>query len=228
MTYPGKPGVYPTHVRMWGIFPQTGVLASDFTGVERRRIMDAGLTSVYNALFPFINSEIATTPAGRMTEAEKTQWAGSSGQLTAPKLRQDGAITFASATVQDKDPGILVTGTVQVTVRITPRGKAEVIEGTVTFFVTERSCCGRGGGSVMALNGTPWHFERLAVNVDGIGEVISHKSLDWDFEIGGEQATDRFGNPRGTIRGIYKGTAKIELADPGGIRFSGGSSGRGR
>ena len=24
----------------------------------------------------------------------------------------------------------------------------------------------------MALNGTPWHFERLAVNVDGIGEVI--------------------------------------------------------
>ena len=64
----------------------------------------------------------------------------------------------------------------------------------------------------MALNGTPWHFERLAVNVDGIGEVISHKSLDWDFEIGGEQATDRQGNPRGTIRGIYKGTAKIELA----------------
>ena len=45
MTYPGKPGVYPTHVRMWGIYPQTGVLASDFTGVERRRVMDAALTS---------------------------------------------------------------------------------------------------------------------------------------------------------------------------------------
>ena len=64
----------------------------------------------------------------------------------------------------------------------------------------------------MALNGTPWHFERLTVQVDGIGEAVSHKSLDWDFEIGGEQATDRLGNPRGTIRGIYKGTAKIELA----------------
>ena len=136
MTYPGKPGVYPTHVRMWGIYPQTGVLASDFTGVERRRVMDAALTSVYNALFPFINSEIATTPAGRMSEAEKTQWAGRAIN-SLRRLRQDGAITFASATVQDKDPGILVTGTVQVTVRITPRGKAEVIEGTVTFFVSE-------------------------------------------------------------------------------------------
>ena len=28
----------------------------------------------------------------------------------------------------------------------------------------------------MALNGTPWHFERLAVNVDGIGEVMSRTS----------------------------------------------------
>ena len=121
---------------MWGIYPQTGVLASDFTGVERRRVMDAALTSVYNALFPFINSEIATTPAGRMSEAEKTQWAGRAIN-SLRRLRQDGAITFASATVQDKDPGILVTGTVQVTVRITPRGKAEVIEGTVTFFVSE-------------------------------------------------------------------------------------------
>ena len=96
MTYPGKPGVYPTHVRMWGIFPQTGVLASDFTGVERRRVMDAALTSVYNALFPFINSEIATTPAGRMSEAEKTQWAGRAIN-SLRRLRQDGAITFASA-----------------------------------------------------------------------------------------------------------------------------------
>ena len=62
------------------------------------------------------------------------------------------------------------------------------------------------------LNGTPWHFERLAVQVDGIGEVVSHKSLDYDWEIAGEQATDRYGRPRGTIRGEYKGTAKIELA----------------
>ena len=80
----------------------------------------------------------------------------------------------------------------------------------------------------MALNGTPWHFERLAVNVDGIGEVISHKSLDWDFEIGGEQATDRQGNPRGTIRGIYKGTAKIELATQEAFDFSDCPIGRGR
>ena len=64
----------------------------------------------------------------------------------------------------------------------------------------------------MALNGTPWHFERLTVQAEGLQSVVSHKSLDWDYEKTGEIVTDSTGKPRGIIRGPYEGTAKIELA----------------
>ena len=62
------------------------------------------------------------------------------------------------------------------------------------------------------LNGTPWQFEKMTVDVDGIGEVLSHKNLKTGVDFGRTQATDREGFPRGTIEGEYVGDAEIELA----------------
>jgi hypothetical protein len=61
------------------------------------------------------------------------------------------------------------------------------------------------------LNGTPWQFEKMTVDVDGLGEVVGHKSADWGYKLGKTQVTNRKGGPRGTIEGEYTGDAKIEL-----------------
>ena len=135
-THQGRPGTYLTHGRMWGVPPGLGVYGSDYNGIERRRVMDEACRRVYNALFPRLNSPVATNAQGRISESEKAQWAGEAlrGLRT---LLDEGAITFAQVVVSDKAPGVLVTDTVLVTVRITPLGKASNIQTTVGFFVAE-------------------------------------------------------------------------------------------
>lgn len=62
------------------------------------------------------------------------------------------------------------------------------------------------------LNGTPWHFERMKVEQDAVGVVVSHVSLDNTVKVNGKVLTDSTGWPRGHITGDYEGTSKIELA----------------
>lgn len=64
----------------------------------------------------------------------------------------------------------------------------------------------------MALNGTPYQFERMTVEVDGIGTVISHQRVNYRVQLGNEIVTDNIGWPRGEIEGDYTGTCEIELA----------------
>ena len=63
------------------------------------------------------------------------------------------------------------------------------------------------------LNGTPWQHEKATVDVDGLGEVISHQSIKWETNFNRSQAKDRYGRPRGTIEGGYEGTTTVELAN---------------
>ena len=131
--HPGREGVYVTHGRMWGQPPAPGVDSTDYTGVERRRVMDEACRRVYRALFPFLNDIVETDANGRMTTAEKAQWGGTA--LAALRtLQAVGALSAAQAVVNDKDPGILVSGTVLVQIRFVPAGKAESIEATLAFF----------------------------------------------------------------------------------------------
>ena len=127
---------------------------------------------VYNALFPFINSEIATTPAGRMSEAEKTQWAGRAinSPTKATAGRRDHVRKRDRPGQGSRHPGNRYRAG-HGAYHTARQGRGDRRYGNVLRL--RGSSRGRGGGSLMALNGTPWHFERLAVNVDGIGEVIS-------------------------------------------------------
>lgn len=130
--YPGKVGIYATHVRLFGRYPQAGVTGSDFIGIERGFVMDEACTRVYDELFDTLNSDIDTGPDGRMTPAARGQIQGLVNGAIATML-QDRAIARGEATVIGKIPGILQTSTVLVRLRIVPRGKIERIEATVGF-----------------------------------------------------------------------------------------------
>lgn len=71
----------------------------------------------------------------------------------------------------------------------------------------------------MALNGTPFHHEVLEIQAGGLGEVVSHKSVNWGYARAGEVVKDRRGRPRGVIKGSYDGTASIELATQEGLEL---------
>ena len=130
--YSGRKGIWPTHVRLFGVYPQDSVTGTDFIGIERGLVMDEACTRVYNALFNMLNDDIDTAPDGRMSESARAQWQGRVNGAIA-SLLQDRAITSGEAIVIDKSPGILQTNTVVVRLRIVPRGKAEKIEATVAF-----------------------------------------------------------------------------------------------
>ena len=130
--YSGAAGIFITHVRLWGVYPQSGVDGSDFIGVERGMVMDEACQRVYDGLFGYLNSDVDTDAMGRMSEAARAQWTGRA-RAALQALLQARAITAADISVIDKDPGILQTSTVIVTLRIVPRGKAQAIEATITF-----------------------------------------------------------------------------------------------
>lgn len=130
--YSGRGGVYPTHLRLWGQFPQSGITGSDYIGVERGFLMDEICTDVYNRLFEFLNENIPTGPDGRISDAAKNTIEGVAQGGIDPFISV-GAIAAGDAIAMDKDPGILTNSTVIVRLRIQPHGKAEVIEAFVGY-----------------------------------------------------------------------------------------------
>ena len=134
-TYPGEDGVYINHWRMYGEHPAPGVIASDFSGIERRRVMDETSRRVYVALFPHLNEDLETAIGGRLAAGAALQLsseATSAVQLMVAEQR----ISAGAVTVTDEPQGILRTGVVLVTISIQPRGKAERIQATIGFRVT--------------------------------------------------------------------------------------------
>ena len=136
--YPGYRGVYITHWRMWGQFPESGVPGSDFVGIERRRLMDEASREVREALFIHLNGLVPTLPTGRMSPATQDQWsAEATSGLNRMVARQK--LIAADAKVRDKDPGILISETVLVDISLVPHGKAAKIQATLAFRVLAAS-----------------------------------------------------------------------------------------
>ena len=114
------------------MFPQSGIPGSDFTGTERRRVMDTACRRVNRVLKRRQNGRVATGPDGRMTVAERAAWSGDAVRVL-EDLEREGALSSPRATVVDEAPGILQGGTVVAEVDFIPEGKAERIKGFVAF-----------------------------------------------------------------------------------------------
>ena len=130
--YSGRGGIYPTQLRLWGQFPQSGITGSDYINVSRGFLMDEICTDVYNRLFEFLNDNVPTGPDGRMSVAAKNTIEGVAQGGIDPFISV-GAIAAGDAIAMDKDPGILQTSTIIVRLRIQPHGIAEVIEAFVGY-----------------------------------------------------------------------------------------------
>ena len=135
---PGRRGVYLTHGRMWGEPGGGGVVASDYDGVERRRVMDFAAAVVREVLFPFQNDNVSTDRNGFMSDSAREHWrtvalGAFSGLLAL------GAIDDADVIIEDMAPGVLRRKKVKVTTRIQPLAKAETIEVDQFFYVAASS-----------------------------------------------------------------------------------------
>lgn len=69
------------------------------------------------------------------------------------------------------------------------------------------------------INGTPYQFERVKWEADGVDVLVTHTSIDTSVKVNGKILTDYTGWPRGHLTGDYEGTTKVEFAHQEGARF---------
>ena len=132
--YSGRNGIYPTHVRLWGEYPDAGagVKGSDFIGIERGFLIDEICADVDNRLFTALNDRVESGPNGRISDAGRNALEAIAQGGIDPFISV-GAIAAGQVVVSDKDPGILQSSTTRVRLRVQPWGKNERIEVDVGY-----------------------------------------------------------------------------------------------
>jgi hypothetical protein len=128
----GRAGVYPTHVRLWGQFPDGAITGSDYIGIERGLVIDEICEAAYDRVFVLANDLVTTGPDGRISASARDTLEGLANGAIEPFIVA-GGIAAGDAIATDKDPGILQTSTTRIRLRIQPHGKNEVIEVTVGY-----------------------------------------------------------------------------------------------
>ena len=128
----GRAGVYPTHIRLWGQYPDGAITGSDYIGIERGLVIDEICEAAYDRVFVLANDLVTTGPDGRISASARDTLEGLANGAIEPFIVA-GGVAAGDAIAMDKDPGILQTGTTQIRLRIQPHGKNEVIEVTVGY-----------------------------------------------------------------------------------------------
>ena len=162
----GYDGWYITHPRLYGMFPQSGIPGSDFTGTERRRVMDTACRRVNRVLKRRQNGRVATGSDGRMTVAERAAWAGDAVRVL-EDLEREGAFSSPRATVVDEAPGILQGGTVVAEIDFIPEGKARADQGIRRILARVHRDDHAGGISV-PINGQTYDNEHMVAKGAGL------------------------------------------------------------
>ena len=129
----GQPGIYVTHGRLWTVRPQAGLVGSDYTGIERRRLIDLACRRVRQAILPRLNDFIRTDTTGHIAPQERDNMVAR-GLSALRTLTAQGVASAPEVVVTDSAEGLLVDDTIFVRIRFIPPGKAARLEASLEFY----------------------------------------------------------------------------------------------
>jgi hypothetical protein len=125
-SFPGYAGYYIARGNMMA------APGSDFSRVERRRVMDVSCRIVRQAELPFLNGPVRITKEGKIDERDAQAFEG----MVNAKLKAgvvDTGDASSSTVVMNRSANILSTTTAPVEVRIVPLGTMENISTRIGF-----------------------------------------------------------------------------------------------
>ena len=122
--YYGRPGIYVHHARM-AVETGVGGHRSDYTYLERRRVMDAACRAVRHAQLPYVNSAVVATVDG----GDPTLQLAAEGALK--EMRRLTMISDFRVEVSAENN--LQTEKVTTKLELVPLGKRVTLQGEVVF-----------------------------------------------------------------------------------------------